>query len=482
MVYLELMKRSQLFYTTLLVPVDFLMLILASIAAYRFRIDSFVTELRPVIYTLDFKSYFGYTLIAASIWIVIFALSGLYVVRSNRKLSQELGKIFVGCSIGLLVIVFGIFLQRELFSSRFIILAAWAFAIVYVFIGRALVLLFQRYMFKKGFGAINLIVIGQDAHTKILVTEIMKHPSHGYRVIKNFPGFDATTQEKILALHKKGLIDDILVADPNIQRATQLAIINFTEEHHLGFRYAADMFNALATNTKVEPLAGIPIVEIRKTRLEGWGRVFKRSFDIIASLLLIILTSPIMILTALAVKLTSPGPVIFKNDRVGQKNILFDTLKFRSMRSEFSIGKQFKNTKKALEFEKDLIKKQNTRTDGPLYKIKDDPRLTPIGGFVRRWSLDELPQLFNVLRGDMSLVGPRPHQPREVAHYTTPQKRLLTLKPGITGMAQVSGRSDLSFEDEVTLDLYYIENWSPWLDIQILLKTPIAVLKSRKAT
>ncbi len=475
------MKRSQLIFTTVLVPVDFLMLLMAAIAAYRFRIDSFVTDIRPVIYTLDFNSYLVYALIAAVMWQVIFALTGLYVVKSNRKLSQELGRIFVGCSIGLLVIVFDIFLQRELFSSRFIILAAWLFAIIFVFVGRALVLAVQRQFFKRGYGAIKLIVIGTGEHTNVITHELGENPSHGFRIIARFPSFTPSVKEEILQLHQQHVLDEIMVTDTSFDKNTMLDIIDFTEEHHLGFRYAADMFNTVSANTKVEPIAGVPVIELRKTRLDGWGRVFKRTFDICAALFFIILLSPLILLTALAVRLTSPGPIIFKNERVGQKGKHFDTLKFRSMRSEFSIGRQFKDSEKALAYEQELLKTKNTRSDGPIYKIADDPRLTPIGAFIRRWSLDELPQFFNVLRGDMSIVGPRPHQPREVALYDKHHKRLLTIKPGITGMAQVSGRSDLSFADEAKLDLYYIEHWTPWMDIQIILKTPIAILKQRKA-
>jgi lipopolysaccharide/colanic/teichoic acid biosynthesis glycosyltransferase len=144
-----------------------------------------------------------------------------------------------------------------------------------------------------------------------------------------------------------------------------------------------------------------------------------------------------------------------------------------------SIGPQFQDSmKKNLELEQKLIKEKSIK-EGPVYKIANDPRITPIGNFIRRWSIDELPQFFNVLQGNMSIIGPRPHQPREVEKYTPEQKSVLAIKPGITGMAQISGRSDLSFEDEVRLDTWYIENWSIWLDLYILLKTPLAVFKRK---
>ncbi|MDD5726074.1 MAG: sugar transferase, partial [Patescibacteria group bacterium] len=158
----------------------------------------------------------------------------------------------------------------------------------------------------------------------------------------------------------------------------------------------------------------------------------------------------------------------------------FYAYKLRSMYKKFSIGPQFAGTQKNLELEKQLIKEKSIKK-GPVYKIADDPRVMRVGKFLRRWSIDELPNFINVLSGDMSLVGPRPHQPREVDKYTDIQRRVLTIKPGITGMAQISGRSDLIFDEEARLDTWYIENWSPLLDLYILLKTPFAVIQKKGA-
>ncbi len=208
------------------------------------------------------------------------------------------------------------------------------------------------------------------------------------------------------------------------------------------------------------------------------GRIIKRIFDMIFSLVFIIIFSPVFIITAILVKLTSPGPVIYKNERIS-KNGVFKLFKFRSMLVHFCVGEEYGNQEQAIKYEKELINQKNTK-NGPVYKIADDPRLTKFGKLIRRWSLDELPQFFNVLFGQLSLVGPRPHQPREVEKYEKHHKKVLGIKPGLTGLAQISGRSDLPFEDEVKLDVYYIENWSPLLDLAIILRTPLAILKSRK--
>lgn len=176
----------------------------------------------------------------------------------------------------------------------------------------------------------------------------------------------------------------------------------------------------------------------------------------------------------------SKRPVVFLNRRVGHKGE-FDLYKFRYIKNKYCHGKQYseEHNQKALRYLDRLIKRQSIK-QGPIYKIKNDPRKTNVGAFLEKYSLDEFPQFFNVLKGQMSLVGPRPHQPIEVEKYEEYQRRVLTIKPGVTGMAQISGRSDLEFKDEVRLDTYYIENWSLWLDIQIILKTIPALLKRRR--
>ncbi|PIT94017.1 hypothetical protein COU00_01255, partial [Candidatus Falkowbacteria bacterium CG10_big_fil_rev_8_21_14_0_10_43_11] len=187
----------------------------------------------------------------------------------------------------------------------------------------------------------------------------------------------------------------------------------------------------------------------------------------------------LLIIFAILIKLESRGPAIYQNERVSKDGI-FKTYKFRSMQLQHCIGEEYRNNDEALELEAKLIVTQNTK-EGPLYKIANDPRLTKVGKFIRRFSIDELPQFFNALFGTMSIVGPRPHQPREVALYQRHHKKVLAIKPGITGLAQISGRSDLNFEEEVKLDIYYLENWSLWFDVVIMLKTPIAILRKRKA-
>jgi lipopolysaccharide/colanic/teichoic acid biosynthesis glycosyltransferase len=238
----------------------------------------------------------------------------------------------------------------------------------------------------------------------------------------------------------------------------------------------ADLLEVKVLRTEVAEIIGIPVVEVKRTTLEGWGRILKRGFDVVISAILIIILSPIILITMLAIKLDSRGPIFFSRrddgqpvTRVGEGGVPFKYFKFRSMIPNSD----------SMRYNE--LADRNIRTDGPMVKIKDDPRVTRVGKIIRRWSIDELPELFLVFIGRMSLVGPRPHLPEEVAKYENYHRKTLTIKPGITGLAQVSGRSDLLFEEEAKLDIYYIENWSMLLDFSILLRTPFAVLKHREA-
>jgi lipopolysaccharide/colanic/teichoic acid biosynthesis glycosyltransferase len=244
----------------------------------------------------------------------------------------------------------------------------------------------------------------------------------------------------------------------------------------LQFLYLADLFPSVNLSPIYHSLGGWSVIEIPKTPLDGWGAIYKRLFDVLVGSLLFALTLPVQILVAVMVLIDSPGGIFFsrlpdgsKVLRVGQGGRPFHYFKFRSMQKD-------------RHFERYGALQERNERKGPLVKITNDPRITRVGAFIRATSLDELPELWMVLMGRMSLVGPRPHEPEEVAKYQPEERRVLTVKPGMTGMAQVSGRASLDFLDEVALDMHYIENWSPWLDLIILLKTPWAVLSRKGAS
>jgi len=470
------MKRSELFFSFLLVPVDFLMIVLAGISAYYIRYADFFQQLRPVIFDLDFNGYIKIVLLIALLWLIIFAFAGLYNIRSARKLVKETYRVVLACSTGLMLIVILIFIRRELFDSRFIVLAGWILAIIYISFARSLIRLIQRVLFKYGIGVHRVILVGNSKTTDNLIHEFASQKNSGFKVVRRLRDFSIETAQELADFLKTKEIDEVIQGDPNLTKAEVLRLYDFADEYHLTFKYAADLLGAKVLKTEVAEVAGIPIVEVKKTPLDGWGRIVKRIADVIGSLILIIITSPIMIFAALVIKLDSHGPILFseRDDgsplyRVGQGGKLFRYFKFRSMLPHTD----------SLRYNE--LADKDSRQDGPMVKIKNDPRVTRVGKFIRRWSIDELAELFLVLFGKMSLVGPRPHLPEEVAKYEHHHKKVLTIKPGMTGLAQISGRSDLTFEEEVKLDNYYIENWSILLDLAILIRTPIAVIKGRKA-
>lgn len=454
------------------------MIMLAGISAYYLRFTSVAAEIRPVIFSLPFGDYFQILLLIALAWLVIFALAGLYSIKGSRRLTAEVYRVILACSTGLMLIVIMIFIFRELFSSRFIVLAGWLLAIIYISLARIIIRSIQRTLLNYGIGVHKVVLVGNSNTTDVLIHEFSSRKNLGYEIVKRLKNFSLESEQEMSEYLKSKEVDEIVQSDPNLSKAEVLRLFDFADENHITFKYAADLLGTKVLKTEVAEIAGIPVVEVKETPLDGWGRILKRIFDIILSLFFIIIFSPIFIMAAIIIKLDSRGPVIYKNERV-LKNGTFKLFKFRSMIYQYCVGDDYGNDQ-ALELEKKLIEEKSIKA-GPVYKIADDPRLTGAGKFIRRWSIDELPQFFNVLQGDMSLVGPRPHQPREVAKYEHHHKKVLSIKPGLTGLAQISGRSDLGFEDEVKLDSYYIENWSILLDLSILFRTPLAIISGRKA-
>jgi exopolysaccharide biosynthesis polyprenyl glycosylphosphotransferase len=470
------MKRVELAFAALLVPLDYVLVLAAALTAYSLRYQAFST-LRPFVTIVPADEYRALAALAAVVFVACFAMAGLYKMSGPRRLAREVPRILLASAAAGMAVSALIFFRGELFESRFIVLAACGIAALYVALGRIAVRLAQRSLLRHGIGSHRIAVIGgNDDTTRLLTHELAAHPTIGMRVVATFAHLDTEARADLDRLKAAGTVDELFVTRADIGRDELADLLGFAQSRHLGFRYAADLVATAGRNVEVGTIADVPVVEIKGTRLDGWGRVFKRAFDIIGALILIVVTSPIMLITALAVKLGSRGPVFFwrKDDgtpvqRAGERGRPFTFVKFRSMRP---------NTD---NLRYDALAHLHQQ-EGPVVKIgANDPRITRVGAFIRRYSIDELPQLFLVLRGKMSLVGPRPHVMEEVAKYAPHHLRKLTVKPGITGLSQISGRRDLSFEDEVRLDTYYIENWSPLLDLIILMKTPFAVLRSKGA-
>ncbi len=468
------MKRFELFFTFLQLPLDYLLLVLAGCTVYALRFSETIVAIRPIFFhfNLPWQRYLAIVLVVALGWIVIFIFSGLYNTNPNRKFASELTRIVMACSTSFAAITIYVFFTLQRFDSRFLVVTGWIAAIIYISLGRLLLRGIKALLYRYGVGLRRTIIIGNESISDIIARTLRSEPHRGYAIVGIFPDFNSSAQKLILRLNP----DEIILTNSERDQTQTLAAVDFANQHHLTFKYSADLFATIATNLNVSTIAGIPIIEIRQTRLTGWGRIIKRGIDIVGSSLLLALCLPLYLIISLGILLETGGPILYRNRRVGQNEQDFFTLKFRSMYQKDCTGEQFGAAGTvALRKESKLIKTNSIKI-GPVYKIKDDPRVTSFGRFLRRWSLDELPQFVNVWLGDMSLVGPRPHQPREVNAYEKHHRIVLAIKPGITGLTQISGRSSLSFEDEVKLDTFYIENWNIYLDIIILLKTPFIVL------
>jgi exopolysaccharide biosynthesis polyprenyl glycosylphosphotransferase len=465
------MKRVNLFFTALRVPLDYLTLITAASVAYAIRFSPWFTEARPVIFSLNFDQFMRIALPIGLAWILIFAISGLYRARDERMASEML-RIIIATAAGAAFVLGLIFFSRELFDSRFIFVASWALATLFLLIERLLLRSLQRTLRGFGIGATHVVLIGKTKSGQSIARFFKNFPKLGYQVTRHFSGFTDQTKTSILSLKKKGKVDFLLVTDPDISRQTLQDIKTFTDIEHLSFGYTGGVFPTAAVKPVLHTFAGEPVIEVPKTPLDGWGAIYKRLFDIIGALILIILSLPVQLIAGCILLFEKQGSILFRQKRIGQGGAPFPYFKFRSM---------VKNAHK-YRFDTEFLKKHgNMRGGTPLFKLEDDPRVTKFGRFMRKFSIDEIPEFYLVLFGRMSLVGPRPHLPEEVAKYRPEQRHVLTVKPGITGMAQVSGRANLEFDEEVTLDIFYIENWSPWLDFIILLKTPLVVFFGRGA-
>ncbi len=470
------MKRFELIFGIIKIPVDAAAIIGAALVAYAIRYSDAFLRFRPATVTIPFDDYFRTVLVIAPIWILFFALSGLYSFR-RQALVDTLPKIFTASAAGFFVVLALLIFSQEFFASRFIILAAWFFSVVFVSVGRLLVNAIEHKLKKSGLWQQGVVIIGEGEALNNLLRELEQKTILGLRAVQTFKVLDELAKEQIVNLKKNNQIAELILLNMNFGKLEPADLFELSVLHDLKVSYStAGPWNILP-NVQIDTFGGVPFFNIRKTRLEGWGKILKRICDFLAAIILFVILLPVLAIIGVIIWLTSGRPIIYRNERVGENGRRFDVLKFRTMKQAYCIGQDYDNQPSALAFEEKLISEQSK--PGPVYKIKNDPRVTSVGRFLRRWSLDELPQLWNVISGKMSLVGPRPHQPREVAKYEPFHQKLFVVKPGITGLAQISGRSDLSFDEEARLDSYYIDHWSPQLDLYILLKTVAAVISRR---
>jgi exopolysaccharide biosynthesis polyprenyl glycosylphosphotransferase len=463
LLYNHAVKRSEIVFGAVRIPLDALAVAAAMLLSYRLREANI--DLIPWVQLLDpastlppIEDYFSGFILPSAVAFVCFCGSlGLYSLQSTRSAWNETGRTVIAGLLWLVGIMAWYFLvQKQLFYSRVLLLHTTFFIVLFAALGRAALTLLQRSFLRQGIGVRAVVSVGRQKLTVSTRTTLERDVRYNY--LGHLADLEAL--QKLEARHD---LDLVLQTDPNPDSEDTLLLIDHCRSEHIGYAFLPPVFADVPHLLTVERLGLLPMIRFQPTPLDGWGRVSKRLFDIIASALGIIVLAVPMLIVALCILIDDGRPIFYVSKRVGEEGKKkIPVLKFRSM---------VRNA----DAQKADLESLNHRKDGPLFKLKNDPRVTRVGTFLRRWSIDEWPQIFNVLLGHVSLVGPRPHLPEEVKRYSSYQRRVFAVRPGVTGLAQVSGRSDLTFDEEVALDLKYIEEWSIFLDIWILWRTLIVV-------
>lgn len=464
-------NNASIGYAVLLVIGDFLTLLLAFSLAYVLRVK---VDTRSLIEPITARDYFIALFSVLPLWIIVQAFIDLYSQKVYDKRFKELGRLIVGSFLGILVIIgYDFVTDGALFPARLVPVYGFILGFIFLLIFRTLARRFRKFLYSYGVGVSNVLIVGDTNRSLELAEGIKDTRSSGQRILgivdsdtkdyKTYPSF----KEAIAKISRP--IHSIIQTELYKDQEKNDKVLNFAQKHHAAYRFVPGNSDLFVGNIEVELFSGsIPMIAVHQTALIGWGRIAKRVFDLISSSILIVLFSPIMLLVAIAVKLGDPkGPVLMKGNaqkRLTRFNRVIKVYKFRSHYAKFD-GKSDEEVF-AMIGKPELLKEYRANGD----KLDSDFRVTPVGKFIRKSSLDELPQLFNVLKGDISLVGPRALIPSELDAYEK-KHTILSVKSGLTGLAQISGRRNISFEERRRLDTYYVQNWSFWLDTTILLKT-----------
>src|SRR5215510_11267095 len=453
----------------------------------------------PVGFHPDFAPYLSVLLFVPLIQIAMFGYRGLYRVRGEYSFSEDFINIFKAVSVGSLIVTFIAFFYRGGFAYSSFSYSRIAF--INYFLLSLLVFTAYRTAFRslqtsyrrRHINVIPILIVGSNGVAEMCIKEIANDPRLGRSVVGLItpeglePASKALRDWPVLGgyneMHRyirQYDIREVLITDPTIRPELLFeTMVKCGRGCRVTFRVVPNLLNCIPRKTNVEQLGVVPMVRLFEEPLSNFACLIKRTIDVLVSSVLLLLSAPLWLLIAIAIKLESRGPALYRQERVGMDGQIFQIYKFRSMRDDVKIDDAHR------DYMARVIKSQGDTSLGtekdPNYKFINGSRLTRVGALLRRLSLDELPQIFNVFKGEMSLVGPRPPIPYEVECYETWHRKRLDVKPGLTGLWQVSGRYRLSFQQMVQLDIYYIENWSPWLDLKIILKTIPALFMNERA-
>jgi len=460
-------QRISWLFTVSLVATDAIMASLAFALSYWLRLQSEYENIAP------FSDYWGMMLVHAITVVLVLFFYRLYHRQRATSHIDEFYAIFGAASVGTIMAFafISLIFKSELDYPRLMMVYTWVLTILLVWLGRVIHARFQWGLQARGFNEARLIIVGAGEVGRMILQKIRQSPGLGYTVV----GFvdDRDPPSNVLGVEVLGSTDDlprlieshdigeVIIAMPEASHQEILSIITRCEREKVSIKVFPDVFQIMASEVSIGDLNGLPLLTVNDIALHGWRLALKRSIDILGSAVVLMILSPIMMLVAILIKLDSPGSVFYAQERMGLDAKSFMMLKFRSMRLDAEAQ------------------------SGPVWATEDDPRRTRIGAFIRRFSIDELPQLMNVLIGEMSLVGPRPERPVFVEQFKKSIPRYMDRhkeKAGMTGWAQVNGlRGDTSIIERTKYDVWYIENWSLLLDFKILLRTVVSVFSDNHA-
>jgi exopolysaccharide biosynthesis polyprenyl glycosylphosphotransferase len=412
--------------------------------------------------------YGGFLFLYVALILLFCQWQDLYRTLRTRSAGEESFAVIKAVSLATLLLTGFIYLSGVKIVSRLIVVSSLLLNIVTMIVWRYAKRRIVIRRVEQGIGARNVLIIGAGRVGQALARQFDQNKHLGYR----FKGFldgnhssDCRMLGKIEDLSRVArteFVDEVFITIPSERELVKRIAVE-ARQHRLDVKVLPDLYDGLGWHAPIRQVGDFPVMDLHWQPIPALGLFVKRIFDIVVSSLSLIICSPVLAIIAVWIKLDSPGPVFYRSRRIGKKGCAFMCHKLRTMQAN---AEEMKNS----------LRHRNER-QGPFFKIKDDPRITRLGKFLRKYSLDELPQLWNVLKGEMSLVGPRPHPLDDFEQYTLDHLRRLDVKPGITGLWQVEARRNPSFETNMQLDLEYIDNWNLWMDLKILGRTLPAVFQ-----
>ena len=477
-----MLNRNTRFYSLILLIVDTFILLVAFVFAYVLRVQH---DPRPLLSDVHAYDYLYSSLLIVPIWILVFAILGLYQPNTYNRRLIEWSKIAIGSFIGILLVIGWEYVSSQnIFPARLVTVYALAGSFIFIVFGREILRFIRQALYRYNIGVNRVLVIGETEVTRDIAKSLANTARSGYKIVAiasskaNIPKNQniihySNLEEALKSLHKDKISVIIQTNLYDSDDRNQL-ILGSAQQQHIDYSFIPGEAEFYSGKNTVDVFLGYPMISVYQTPLVGWGAILKRFFDFFGSLLLLIIFSPLLIIVFIIKKIVDPGPAFYVSTRLSRFSKPIGLIKFRSMDSKYG-------SKDAAEEFREMGREDLAKEYEKNRKVANDPRITKFGAFLRATSIDELPQLFNVIKGELSLVGPRPILPQEVNMSKRRAALLHSVKSGVTGLWQVSGRSELSFDERIELELFYAQNWSFWLDIKILLKTVLVVLKRKGA-